>query len=223
MKKISVAVIGASGLVGNELLSLLIRDERFGQIHLLNRRHLGKVHPKLIEHTIDFSDPSAMRNALTECNVIFCTIGTTLKKVKGDKNIYRQIDFEIPLKAALIGKELGVEQFLLVTAYSANSKSRNFYLRLKGEVEEAIQSLHLPSFSVFHPSVLLGKRKEFRPAELLAIKLLPFLEWMFPFNYRSIRASVVAKAMASAAIENKKGFHVYSRKEMYMLTTNRIK
>jgi uncharacterized protein YbjT (DUF2867 family) len=217
MQKISAAIIGASGLIGSELLSIVLRDERFGEIHLLNRRRLGIAHPKLREHVIDFSDTSAIRNALNGCNVIFCTIGTTLKKVKGDKKVYRQIDFEIPLKAALIGKELGIEQLLLVTAYSANSKSRNFYLRLKGEVEEAIYALNLPSFSVFHPSVLLGKRKEFRPAEWLAIKILPFVEWMFPFNYRAINASTVARAMILAAVENKKGNHTYNRKEMVLI------
>jgi uncharacterized protein YbjT (DUF2867 family) len=223
MRTISAALIGGSGLIGSELLSCLLGDDRFGQIHLLTRRNLDIVHPKLTEHIIDFSDTSAIRNALNGCNVIFCTIGTTLKKVKGDKKLYRQIDFEIPLKAALIGKELGVEQYLLVTSYSANSKSRNFYLRLKGEVEEAIRALNLPSFHVFHPSVLLGKRKEFRPAEWLAIKLLSLVEWLFPFNYRSVKASVVAKAMESVVFENKKGFHIYSRKEMYMLTTNSAK
>jgi uncharacterized protein YbjT (DUF2867 family) len=215
MKKISAAIIGASGLVGSELLSCLLQDDHFDQIHLLNRRPLGIAHPKITEHIIDFSDNEALRDSLKESRIIFCTIGTTLKKVKGDKKLYRQIDFEIPLKAALIGKELGVDQFLLVTAYTANSKSRNFYLRLKGEVEEAITSLDLSSFSVFHPSVLLGNRKEFRPAEWLAIKLLPLVEWMFPFNYRSIKASAVAKAMACAAVENKKGHHVYNRKEMF--------
>lgn len=219
----SAAIIGASGLVGGELLSCLIQDDRFQQIHLLNRKPLGIVHPKIIEHIIDFSDNDSFRKALYTSKSIFCAIGTTLKKVRGDKMLYRKIDFEIPLKAALLGKELGIEQFLLVTAYSANSKSRNFYLRLKGEVEEAISSLHLPSFSVFHPSVLLGNRKEFRPAELLAIKLLPFLEWMFPFNYRSIKASIVAKAMVSAAVENKKGHHVYNRKEMFLLVNDQSK
>lgn len=220
MKKNSASIIGASGLVGSELLSCLLQDDLFNQIHLLNRRPLGIAHPKITEHIIDFSDNEALRGALKESQIIFCAIGTTLKKVKGDKILYRQTDFEIPLKAALIGKELGVDQFLLVTAYAANSKSRNFYLRLKGEVEEAIISLDLPSFSVFHPSVLLGNRKEFRPAERLAIIFLPFIEWIFPFNYRSIKASAVAKGMACAAIENKKGHHVYSRKEIFSLISN---
>jgi uncharacterized protein YbjT (DUF2867 family) len=221
MKKINAAIIGASGLVGNELLSCLLRDDHFGQIHLLNRRPLGIVHPKITEYVIDFADNKSLQEALTGCGVIFCTIGTTLNKVKGDKKVYREIDFEIPLKAALIGKELGVDQFLLVTAYAANSKHRNFYLRLKGEVEEAVSSLHLPSFSVFHPSVLLGKRKEFRPAERLAIQLLPLIQWLLPFNYRPIKASAVANAMVNAAIENKKGLHIYSRKEMFTLIKNK--
>jgi uncharacterized protein YbjT (DUF2867 family) len=223
MNKRSVAIIGASGLVGGELLSSLILDDHFEQIHLLNRRPLGITHPKITEHIIDFSDNEALRQSLKNVGIIFCTIGTTLKKVRGDKRLYRQIDFEIPLKAALIGKELGMEHFLLVTAFSANSKSRNFYLRLKGEIEEAISSLHLSSFSIFHPSVLLGKRKEFRPAEWLAIKLLLLVDWVFPFNYRSVKASIVANAMIRAAIENKKGQYVYNRKEMYLLMNDQNK
>jgi len=212
----SVAVIGASGLIGGELLSFLMSDHRFERVMVLTRRSLGIVHPKIQECVIDFHDKEAVRQSLNGTEIIFCTIGTTMKKVKGDLKLYRQIDFDIPLQVALIGKEIGIRQFLLVTAFGADSKSRNFYLRLKGEVEDAIHSLNLPSFSVFHPSVLLGNRKEFRPAERVAVTLLPFIEWLFPFNYRSIKASTVAKAMICAAADKKTGFHIYSRKEMFV-------
>jgi len=211
-----VAVIGASGLVGGELVSYLLADHRFEQVRVLTRRPLGIIHSKIQECVIDFHDKEAVRQSLNGTEIIFCTIGTTMKKVKGDLKLYRQIDFDIPLQAALIGKEMGIRQFLLVTAFGADSKSRNFYLRLKGEVEEAIHSLNLPSFSVFHPSVLLGNRKEFRLAERVAVTLLPFIEWLFPFNYRSINASTVAKAMICASADNKTGYHIYSRKEMFV-------
>ena len=214
----TAAVIGASGLIGGELVNNLLSDDRFQQVYLLGRRPSGFTHSKISEFVVDFSDSDALKRALSGVEIIFCAIGTTLKKVKGDQQLYRQIDFDIPLKAASAGKEMGAKQFLLVTAFGANSKSRNFYLRLKGEVEEAIHALHLPVFSVFHPSVLLGKRKENRPAERLAVLLLPYVEWMFPFNYRTIKASTVAKSMVAAAAKNTEGKAVYNRKEMFALT-----
>lgn len=214
MNSKSVTLIGSTGLVGSHLLELLQEDPEIEKINILVRRSMQTDHPKTSLVVIDFSDRDAFKSAIGNSDIIFCAIGTTRKKVKGDQKAYRKVDFDIPVNAAKFGAEQGCQTFLLVSSLSADSSSGNFYLKLKGEVEDAIREVAIPSVYFFRPSFLMGKRKEFRFGELLGIIFMRPLSFLLPSRVRPIKALDVAKAMVREAKSAKKGRHVLHRKEM---------
>lgn len=194
-------IIGATGLIGGHLLDMLLNDITFKSVRILIRRPLELNHPKLEKKLVDFSDMENFRLALEGTDVIFCTIGTTMKKMKGDKDAYRKVDYEIAVNAARLGKANGCEKYVLVSAVGADSKSRNFYLKLKGETEEAVQASGIESVYILRPSLLIGNRKEFRAGEKLASWLMPLFAFILPAKYRPVKAIDVAKAMIHAVKE----------------------
>ena len=215
MKKSAALLIGASGLIGSQLLEFLLKNEDYSSVTALTRKPLAVKSDKFINLVVDFEDPSLLREKMTPGSVIFCCIGTTMKNVKGDKAAYRKIDFDIPAVIGRLGIEKGYKQFLLVSAVGADSHSSNFYLRLKGEVEDAIGKLPFESIHIFRPSILIGKRKERRRGEGIAQifgKYFSFLlagKWA---KYKAIANNEVAYAMMLAADRNNTGviIHHYS-------------
>src|ERR1043165_9751913 len=126
-------LVGSTGLTGGHLLNELLDDPYFDTVRILIRRPVNITHPKLEKKIVDFNDSDSLLIALSNSNVIFCAIGTTQKKVKGDKDVYRSIDVHIPVKLAKFSKMVGCEKFIFVSSIGANSKSNSFYLKLKGE------------------------------------------------------------------------------------------
>ena len=129
-------LIGATGLVGGELLSLLLDDDYFKKVRVLVRRPFTMNHPKLERKLVDFSDADSLLVDLDESDAVFCAVGTTFKKVKDNKEAYRKVDYDIPVHIAQYCKIMNCKTYILVSAAGANSKSRNFYLNLKGKVED---------------------------------------------------------------------------------------
>lgn len=207
-------LIGATGLIGSQLLEMLPADEYFDSVRILIRRPIEFTHPKLEKKLVDFSDMESFRLALEESDVLFCAIGTTQKKVKGNKEAYRKIDHDIIVNAAKFCKLNGCETFVFVSSVGANSKSKNFYLKLKGEIEEAVQDAAIKVIHIMRPSVLLGNRKEFRLGEKLASWLLPVFSLLMPAKYKPIKAVDVAKKMIAVSKKNEPGCFVYHFKEM---------
>jgi uncharacterized protein YbjT (DUF2867 family) len=158
----TATLVGSTGLIGSFLLEELLNDPYFDTVRILIRRPIDITHPKLEKKIVDFNDSDSLLVALSNSDVVFCSIGSTMKKVKGDKEAYRKIDFDIPVKLARFCKMTGCEKFILVSSAGANSKSRNFYQRLKEETEEAVKSVGLKTVHIMRPSLLLGERKEFR-------------------------------------------------------------
>lgn len=154
----TAAIIGSTGLIGSQVLELLLNDKHFSSIKIIVRRPLSIDHPKARVVVIDFADDAAFKQAVSGSGAVFCAVGTTQQKVKGNKEAYRKVDYDIPVHAARFCAEAGVGQFLLVSSVGADSNSNNFYLKLKGEVEDAVKRMNIPSVSIFRPSVLLGKR-----------------------------------------------------------------
>jgi uncharacterized protein YbjT (DUF2867 family) len=210
----TATIIGATGLIGNHLLQLLIEDPSIEKINVIVRKSLSVESPKITLRVIDFSDTASFKQALSGSDVVFCAIGTTMKKVKGDKQAYYHIDYDIPVNAALFCKELGCSAFLLVSAIGANSQSSNFYLKLKGEVENKIRSLGIESVYFFRPSILTGNRKEFRFGERLGIAVMSAISFLLPSAYKPIKAATVARAMLRAAKNPSPGTHIHHYKEM---------
>jgi len=209
-----VALIGATGLIGSHILDQLKNDTDIQSIRVLVRKPVEINHPKVEVIRLDFADPGAYRKAIAGCQAVFCAIGTTNAKVKGDKTAYRKVDYDIPVNAARFCAETGVQQFLLVSSVGANSQSNNFYLKLKGEVENEISRLSIPSIAIFRPSMLLGKRNESRPMESIAQAISKPLAFLFPSRYKPIAAADVARAMVASGKQNYTGLRVYHYNEM---------
>ena len=210
----TATLIGATGLIGGYLLQELLKDPSFDTVRILIRRPLDISHPKLEKKIFDFNDSDSFLIAIANSDIVFCTVGTTQRKVKGDKEAYRRIDHDIPVKAARFCKLTGCEKFLLVSSAGANSKGRNFYIKLKGEVEEAIQTVGLNSVHIMRPSMLLGDRKEFRLLEKIGTPLMKTFSFLIPPKYKPIHAKTVAKAMIVAAKRSDKGFFTHENKEI---------
>ena len=131
----TATIIGASGLIGSELLALLLKDETYTNVRVIVRRTLPIKQKKLEQVIIDFSDIGALQSAIDGSEVVFCSIGTTNKKVNGDKDAYQKVDYDIPVNSAKACAKAGVKIFVLISAVGANAASNNFYLNLKGRVE----------------------------------------------------------------------------------------
>jgi uncharacterized protein YbjT (DUF2867 family) len=217
MKEKTATVIGATGLIGSHLVELLRNDDYYKTIRVLLRRPGNYDDPKIRMVVIDFSDPVSFKSAIAGSDAVFCAVGTTQKKVKGDKAAYRMVDYDIPVNAAQFCAETGCQHFLVVSSVGADSKTGNFYLKLKGEVEDRLKSIDIPSVSVFRPSILLGDRKEFRFFEIIAKGLSEFFSFLFPSIYKPIKAHTVAKAMITASRSGNSGFQIFHYKEMKKL------
>ncbi len=207
-------LIGATGLIGNYLLEELLNDPFYDNVRILIRRPFDKTHPKLEKKLVDFNDGDSLLVALSNSDVVFCVIGTTQKKVKGDKDAYRKIDYDIPVNAARFCKMIGCEKFILVSSAGANSKSINFYAKLKGETEEAVKEAGLKTVHIMRPSMLLGERKEFRLLEKIGQNLMTGLAFLIPAKYKPIHGKNVAKAMLAVSKKNEEGYFVHENKEI---------
>jgi uncharacterized protein YbjT (DUF2867 family) len=199
----TATIIGATGLIGGYLLEELLKDDYYDTVRVLIRRPLELTNPKLEKKLVDFSDAESFRLALEGSDVVFCTIGTTQKKVKGDKAAYRKVDYDITVNAAKFCKLNGCETFVFVSSVGANSKSNNFYLKLKGEIEEAVKAIGLKHVHIMQPSLLVGNRKEFRITEKIAEWMMPVFSFFLPKKYRPVKAKDVAKEMVNVAIDNR--------------------
>lgn len=194
-------VAGATGLVGSSLVELLLANPQVGRVTTLVRQSTGRQHQKLHERVVNFD---LLRAELRGAHVthLFCALGTTLAQA-GSEAAFRKVDYEYPLALAEVAAGANVEAFLVVTAIGADPNSKVFYSRVKGELERDLEQLRLNALRIFRPSLLLGKRKEHRPAEQVGGALAKPLGWLMlgPLRkYRPIQSIDVARAMLSAAL-----------------------
>ena len=131
--------------------------------------------------------------------------------------MFRKIDLDYLVHFAEIAKTNGIEQFVLISALGANSKSGNFYLKTKGEIEDALVKLNFHSLIILRPSILLGPRAEFRPAELIAKFFMRALGFLFigPLKkYKGVHAQKVGRAMVHFAKQNLNGVRIVESDEI---------
>jgi len=195
MDKKQATLFGGTGLIGSFLLDLILADDTFTKVNVITRKPLIKQHDKMEVFEIDFSKPKEIERSIGDSNVVFSCIGTTKTQVSGDKKAYRKIDYDISHSIALGCKKKEVEHFLFISTAGANSSSSNFYMGLKGEIDDAVLNLKLTATTIFRPSLLLGKRNEFRPGERLAQIIMPLFSFLMPKKLQAIRGEKVAKAM----------------------------
>ena len=205
----TATLVGATGLIGSHLLQELLKDIYFDTVRILIRRPIDITHTKLEKKIVDFNDSDSILVALSNSDVLFCAIGSTMRKVKGDKVAYRKIDFEIPVSLARFCKISGCEKFILVSSAGANPKSSNFYQRLKGETDDAIKRSGLKTIHIMRPSLLLGERKEYRLGENIGKAIMTSLSFLIPAKYKAIQGKDVAKVMLDLSKKNEEGIFVH--------------
>jgi len=199
-------VLGATGLVGQQLLKLLTADPKYEQITLLVRRPLESSSPKWITHVIDFERPEQWQPHITG-DVLFSCLGTTINVAK-TKDAQFRVDHDYPLWAAQAAAKNGVSNYVLISSTGANAKSRIFYSRIKGQLEDAVAALDFKSCNILRPGILDGKRTENRPAERLTLKVLRKVPaWVLPPSARPSPVIQVAQACLNADQLGKRGVH----------------
>lgn len=207
-------MIGATGLVGSQLLLALLADQRVGKVIALGRRKTRTDHPKLEEQVIDFATPDAW-SPLVQGDVAFSALGTTLKQA-GSQAAQKVIDHDYQLAFARAAAKNGVPGYVLVSAASANPKSTMFYSRIKGELDQQVQQLGFQRVRIMRPSLLVGDREKPRPGERIGSVMLRALNTVgIARKYREISGAVVAQAMINAAFDPEKGARIFTLDEIF--------
>ncbi|MDP3436768.1 MAG: NAD(P)H-binding protein [Bacteroidales bacterium] len=193
------AVFGATGLVGKELVKLLIEDDTYSKVKLITRREITLTNPKaeiiLLE---DFSQLLSVESKIA-ADVYFICTGTTIKKA-GTKVNFRKTDYELPVTIAKCAQKLNVKQMVIISSIGANISSSNFYLHTKGEMEQGVTKEYTGVLNFIRPSLLLGEREESRTGEHIASLIMRLVGWVMigPLkSYRGVNAAEVARQMVA--------------------------
>lgn len=206
-------IIGATGLIGNQLLTKLLHTPYYDKVIVLTRRTLGITNTKLTEVIFNFDNPDAEK---VKADDVFCCLGTTIKKA-GSKDAFKKVDLEYPLTVAALALKNGAEKYLIVSSIGADPKSGIFYSKVKGEVEQGLTAMKFPTLHILHPSLLLGDRKEARLGEKVGEVLSAvFKPLMFgPLKkYRAIDSGKVANAMLAFAKKTETGVFIHDSEEL---------
>lgn len=200
--KKTAILIGATGLTGSHLLNVLLDDERYSKIIVFGRRSCSVSHPKLQEHLINFDYPDQWRD-LVKGDVLFSCLGTTLKRAGGKDKQYT-IDYTYQLQFAQAASSNNVGSYVLVSSTGANSKSAFFYMRMKGQLEEQVQTLSFEQIHIMRPNILDGPRLEKRHAENFSLKIIHFLNTIGLFKkMKPTHVSDLSKEMADIVFTGK--------------------
>jgi len=200
-------VAGSTGLIGRNVLEILCNKQE--SVIALTRRTIPDLPINANQLVIDF-DSFEKNGSLPPCNHIFICLGTTIKKAGSQKN-FRKVDIGYCLSIAKKAKESGAETISLISSIGADSTSKNFYLKTKGELEEAIQELQYPVVNIFRPSFLVGQRSEKRLSEVAILKFAKIMDFFLvgsASKYRSVKAELLAKTMVSR-IDSKPGVNYF--------------
>ena len=197
-----VVLAGATGLVGGHLLQQLLDDADIADVVALTRRPLPIPHPKLVPAVVDFAHLADL--ALPHVDDCFLCLGTTIRAA-GSPDAFRQVDFALPLAIAQMALAAGATRCFVVSAMGADARSRVFYNRVKGELEDALNALPLRTVVAFRPALLDGDRTEYRAGEHAALAVLRPLGSLLPARWRPVAASTVARAMMGAARRDEAG------------------
>jgi uncharacterized protein YbjT (DUF2867 family) len=217
IKSSKTAVIaGSTGLVGSELLKLLLNDPKYHQVFSVVRQKTNLAHVKLVELKINFDDLPYCLQEIKQVDDVYCCLGTTIKKA-GSKEEFRKVDYHYPIELAKWAREIKAHHFLIISAMGADAGSRIFYNKIKGDVERDIPLFEIPAITIVKPSLLLGERNENRMGEKVATVFSKALSFMWKGtlkNYKPIEAEKVAAAMQSAAHAQRTGVERIKSGEM---------
>jgi uncharacterized protein YbjT (DUF2867 family) len=213
-----VIIAGASGLIGSKLLDILLQKPDYDEVLISVRKELPIEHKKLVQLVTDFDKLDEYSKAITG-HAIFCCLGSTQKKTP-DLAVYRKIDHDYPVKLAQLGKQNGVEQYHFVSSLGADSRSSNFYLKMKAEAEDDLQKIGIKCLHIYEPALLTGYRTEYRPKEYIFGTLMKIIDPILVGRlkkYRSIPAQTVALAMFNESVKNEEGVFIHPSDKIKLL------
>lgn len=196
-------LIGATGAVGRDLLTALLRDERYDQIITFTRREVGVVDAKLRSYVVDFEKPAGWHD-LVQGDVLFSALGTS-KKQAGSQAAQYHVDHDYQMMFARFAKENGVPRLVLVSSVGADARSRFFYLRLKGEIEQEMEALQFEGLTILAPPSLIRPHAK-RPLETISVRLLEILNALgLARSMAPMPTAVVAACMAEKGADGFRG------------------
>jgi len=208
-------IIGATGATGKDLLHQLLIDESFERVDVFVRRNIEIHHPKLRIHVIDFDHAEQWKH-LVKGDVLFSCLGTTLKTA-GSKAAQWKIDYDYQYHFAKAASENKVPAYVLISSGMASAKSKIFYTRMKGQLEDAIKALGFQKLIIFNPPLLVRKNTD-RTGEVIGRKIITFLNKVKLFrSQQPLPTEVLAKAMIKAVKSSARGITIIKGKEIWEL------
>ncbi|MBL9192864.1 MAG: NAD(P)H-binding protein [Opitutaceae bacterium] len=211
----SLLLVGVTGLVGQSVLAQALADPRVAEVVALTRRPLNTPAPsrvRLRNPVVDFDALPDTAEVWTADSVI-CTLGTTRKQA-GSEVAFRKVDFDYPLSIARRARQAGAQAYALNSSLGADPRSRVFYSRTKGELEEALRTCGYPSLTFVRPGLLGGQRSEFRLGERIASLVLRLARPIVPRRYRVVPAERVAQALLEAALNPVSGVNILESEQL---------
>ena len=207
-------IIGATGATGKDLVTQLLADDTYSEVHCFVRKPLALSHPKLHTHVVDFETPEAWADLLRG-DVAFSCLGTTLA-VAGSKEAQWRVDYDYQYNFAEHCHQNGVPTFVLISAAGATAQSKMFYNRMKGQLEDAVKALDFPSLLLFQPSILIRSNSD-RGGENFTVKVIAFLNKLGLFKrYCPMPTTVLAQKMRKEVATARKGIHTFTLDEIFL-------
>ncbi|ASK29433.1 semialdehyde dehydrogenase [Chryseobacterium sp. T16E-39] len=197
-------VIGATGATGKDLVAQLLNDKEFDEVDVFVRKPLDIKSDKLNVHVVNFENPNEWKDSV-KGDVAFSCLGTTLKTA-GSKEAQRKVDFDYQYQFAKAAKENNVDDYILVSAYGANPKSKIFYSKMKGELEDAVKQLHFNKITIFKPGMLERKDSD-RTGEVLGSRIIKFANKIGLLeSQKPLPTDILAKAMINSSKIKSNGY-----------------
>tara|TARA_B100000214_G_scaffold195731_1_gene141610 strand:+ start:1597 stop:2241 length:645 start_codon:yes stop_codon:yes gene_type:complete len=211
-----VLILGSTGLVGKYVLQEVVKSDRFSSVTALVREKQFHSEGKVKEIVFDFKN-QLLLESLQPVHHVFCCLGTTIKKAGSKKN-FRFVDYDLPLRFAKWAEQTKAESFSIITSMGADAMSNFFYNKVKGEIEDEIIKLNIPTIKIFRPSLIMGKRDELRIGELIGKTIFFFVNPIMigsAKKYKGIKAKMIAKGMIYHLNKNQKGLTIINSDEIY--------
>jgi uncharacterized protein YbjT (DUF2867 family) len=214
----TLLILGATGLVGSESLKLALCDSRISRVIAPTRRPIA-THPKLFNPVVDFEHLTAADWWAVDTAV--CALGTTIN-LAGSKKAFRKVDAGYVLTSARLLRDAGCARFVLNSSLGADERSRNFYLKVKGQAEAGLMSMNFEALTLVRPSLLDGgPRPERRYGEEIGLWLARHLGRLIPAKYRPVQTSAVAAVMHEAALSDRQGLYLIESDELQHYSTGK--
>jgi uncharacterized protein YbjT (DUF2867 family) len=205
-------LVGATGAVGRAVLAQALSDRRVAEVVALTRRPLPAAE-RLLNVVVDFDNLPEQAPWWT-VDAVICTLGTT-QRAAGSNEKFAAVDRDLPVRIARRARAAGATRFALNSSLGADAGSGNFYLRTKGEAEDAIRELGYPGYTIVRPSLIDAERAESRPGERLALTFVRPLSSLIPRRWRAVTPEAIARALLNAALASSPGSRVIESEELH--------